>query len=83
MHLILLFFVNDISKTIQGRNFIFGLHVDNGKLLYRGIENEPSPTCSSLYMFFLYISSKISPQLYSTESSYFIYRLTMTSCIME
>ena len=47
-------FVKDISKTIQDRNLIFSIQTDNGKL-YRGIENEPSSTCSSLYFFFLSI----------------------------
>ena len=59
------FVVKDSSKTIQGRNFIFGIHVDNGKL-YRGIENEPSPICS--FFFFLFFSSEISSQLYNTGS---------------
>ena len=44
-------FRQNISKTIQDRNFIFGIQVDNGKLYHR-IENEPSPICSSLYLFF-------------------------------
>ena len=51
-----IFFIKDLSKTIQDRNFIFGIHVDNDKL-YRGIENEPSPVCSFLYLFFLYTAS--------------------------
>ena len=55
-------------------------------ILYRWIENWLSPVCSSLYLFFFsfspYFLSKISPQLYSMESSYFVYRLTMTSCIV-
>ena len=49
MQSVLLVFVKDIYKSIQDRNFIYGIQVDNGKL-YRGIENEPSPVCSSEYL---------------------------------
>ena len=45
------FFVKDISTTVKDRIFIFGIQVHNDKL-YRGIENVPSPICSSLYSFF-------------------------------
>ena len=44
-------FVKDISKTIQDRNFIFGIQVGNDKL-YLWIENDPYSICSSLYLFF-------------------------------
>ena len=44
------FFVKDISTTVKDRNFIFGIQVHNDKL-YRGIENGPSPICSSVYWF--------------------------------
>ena len=36
---------------VKDRNFKFGIQVHNDKL-YRGIENGPSPICSSLYLFF-------------------------------
>ena len=78
------FFVKDISTTVQDRNFIFGIQVHNDKL-YRGIENGPSPICSSFYLFFFLspqISSKISPQLFKIETSYLVYRSTTTSCIV-
>ena len=45
------FFVKDISTIIKDRNFIFGIQFHNNKL-YRGIENGPSPICSSLYLSF-------------------------------
>ena len=45
------FFVNDTSTTVKDRNFKFGIQIHNDKL-YRGIENGPSPICSSLYSFF-------------------------------
>ena len=42
--------------------------------------------CCSLYLFFFsfspFFSSKMSLQLYNTESLYFVYRLTLTSCIV-
>ena len=34
---------------MQARMLIFGMHVDCD-LLYRGIENQPSPAYSSLYL---------------------------------
>ena len=59
------FFVKDISTTILDRNFKSGIQVHNDKL-YRGIENGPSPICSShCLVFFSFspdFSSKISPQ---------------------
>ena len=36
-------------KTVQARVVIFGMLVDND-VLYRGIVNQPSPACSSLYL---------------------------------
>ena len=45
------FFVKDISTTVKNRNFKFGIQVYND-MLYRGIENGPSPICSSLYLLF-------------------------------
>ena len=45
------FFVKDIFTTVQDRNFKCGIQVHNDKL-YHGIENGPSPICSSLYLFF-------------------------------
>ena len=56
------FFVKDISTTVQDRNFKFGIQVHNDKL-YRGIENGPSPICSSLYLFF-FLSLQIFRQRY-------------------
>ena len=53
MHLVLmLFFVKAISKTIQDRNFTFGIDTD---LLSSGIENGHSPVCSSLYCSFFFL----------------------------
>ena len=79
------FFFKDISTTVLDRNFEFGIQVHNDKL-YRGIENGPSPICSSLNLFFFYFSpdflSKISPQLFKIETSNLVYRFTMTSCIV-
>ena len=45
------FFAKDIFTTVEDRNFKFGIQVHNDKL-YGGIENGPSPICSSLYLFF-------------------------------
>ena len=42
-------FVKDFSEIVQARVFIFGMQVDND-VLYRGIANQPSPSCSSLYL---------------------------------
>ena len=56
------FFVKDISTTVEDRNFRFGIQVHNDKL-YRGIENGPSPICSSLYLFF-FLSLQIFRQRY-------------------
>ena len=56
------FFVKDISTTIKVRNFKFGIQVHND-MLYLGIENGPSPICSSLYLF-LFLSLKIFCQRY-------------------
>ena len=43
------FFVEDFCATVQARVFIFCMQVDND-VLYRGIENQPSPAYSSLYL---------------------------------
>ena len=43
------FFVKDFCETVQARVFIFGMQVAND-VLYRGIENQPSPAYSSLYL---------------------------------
>ena len=56
------FFVKDISTTVKDRNFIFGIQVHNHKL-FRGIENGPSPICSSFYLF-LFLSLQIFRQRY-------------------
>ena len=56
------FFVKDISTTIYDRNFKSGIQVHNDKL-YHGIENGPSPICSSLYLFF-FLSLQIFPRRY-------------------
>ena len=56
------FFVKDISTTVQDRNFKSGIQVHNDKL-YHGIENGPSPICSSLYLFF-FLSLHIFRQRY-------------------
>ena len=79
------FFVKDISTTIKDRNFIFGIQVHNHKLNH-GIENGPSPICSSFYLF-LFLSlqifaSKISPQPFKIETSNLVYRFTTTNCIV-
>ena len=42
------FFVKDFCESVQARVVIFGMQVDN-YVLYRGIANQPSPDCSSLY----------------------------------
>ena len=42
------FLVTDFCETLQGREIIFGMQVDNDAL-YRGIANQPSPY-SSLYL---------------------------------
>ena len=41
--------VNNFSKIMQARMLIFGTQVDDN-LLYRGIENQPSPAYSSLHL---------------------------------
>ena len=56
------FFVKAISTAVIDRNFKFGIEVHNDKL-YCGIENGPSPICSSLYLFFL-LSLQFFPQRY-------------------
>ena len=56
------FFVEDISTTVQDRNFKFGVQVHNDKL-YRGFEDGSSPICSSLYLFF-FLSLQIFRQRY-------------------
>ena len=43
------FFVKDFCETVQAREIIFGMQVDND-ILYRGIANQPSPAYSSLYL---------------------------------
>ena len=43
------FFVKDFCETMQARVVIFSEQVDND-VLYRGIENQPSPAYSSLYL---------------------------------
>ena len=45
------FFVKDISSTVYDKNFKFGIQVHND-ILYRGIENGPSPFVLP-YVFFL------------------------------
>ena len=66
------FFIKDISTTVRVGNFKFGIQVHNDKL-YCGIENGPSPICSSLYLFFFLslqiFSSKIFPQPFKIETS--------------
>ena len=79
------FFVKDISTTVKDRNFIFGIKVHNDKL-YRGIDNGPSPICSSLYLFFFlslhFFTPKISPQPVKIETLNLMHRFTRTSCIV-
>ena len=60
------FFVKDISTTVKGRNFKFGIQVHND-MLYRGIENGPFPICSSLYLF-LFLSLQSFCQKYPHNS---------------
>ena len=43
------FFVKDFCETVQARVVIFGKQVDID-VLYCGIENQPSPAYSSLYL---------------------------------
>ena len=62
------FFVKDISTTVLDRNFKFGLQVDNDRL-YHGIENGPSPICSSLYLS-LYLFSFLSLQIFRQRYLY-------------
>ena len=56
------FFVKDISTTIKGGNFIYGIQVHNHRL-YCGIVNGPSPICSSYYLF-VFLSFQIFRQRY-------------------
>ena len=56
------FFVKDISTTVLDRNFKSGIQVHNDKL-YRGVENGPSPVCSSHCLFF-FLSLQIFCQRY-------------------
>ena len=62
------------------------MSIDND-LLHRGVENMHSPVYTSEYIgpiFFLStFLSKISPQVYKIESSYLVYRMTATSCIVD
>ena len=44
------YFSSKISPQLYNTKFIFCIQIDNEKL-YRGIENQPTPVCSSLYMF--------------------------------
>ena len=66
------FVVKFNHTTIYYRNFKSGIQVHNDKL-YHGIENMPSPICSSLCFFSFSpdVSSKISPQqfLFKIETS--------------
>ena len=48
-HALMKFFVKDFSRTMQCRMLIFGMQVDD-ELLYRGIENQSSPSYFSLYL---------------------------------
>ena len=61
------------------------MQVHNDKM-YRGIENGPSPVCSSPNIFFFLslqiFSSKISPQPFKIETSNLVCRFTTTSCIV-
>ena len=70
------YFVKDFSTTVKDRNLKFGIQVHND-MLYRGIENGPSPICSSLYLFlfsfFPDFSSKIPPQPFKIETSNLVY----------
>ena len=50
-HTLMKFFVKDFSTTMQVRMLIFGMQADDD-LLYRGIENQPSPAYLSLYLSF-------------------------------
>ena len=43
------FFVKDFCETMQAREVIFGMQVDND-VLYCGIASQPSPAYSSLYL---------------------------------
>ena len=72
------------NRIVQDRRLIFCMSIDN-EFLHRGIENRHSLVCFSLSMIFFFLStflSKISPQLYKIESSYLVYRITATSCIV-
>ena len=78
------FFVKGFCETVQARVFIFGMQVDND-VLYRGIENKPSPANYSLYLseFLSFhtlndeIFVKISVKLCKLEYSYLVCRLIM------
>ena len=77
------FFVKDISTTVKGSNFKFGIEVRIDKL-YCEIANGHSPIRSSLpFSIFPDFWSKISPQPFKIETSNLVYRFTMTSCIVE
>ena len=78
------FFFKGISTTVSDRNFKSGIQVHNDKL-YRGIENGPSPVCSSLCFFSFSpdFSSKTSPQPFKIKTSNLVCRFTTTSCIVE
>ena len=43
------FFVEDFCENVRARVVIFGMQIDSD-VLYRGIANQPSHACSSLYL---------------------------------
>ena len=78
-----------LSNIFDGNQSI--MKVDND-VLYRGIVNQPSHACSSLYLYdFLSFhilnnkkkSSKISVKLCKLEYSYLVCRLIVMNCIVE
>ena len=79
MQLILQFFVIDFSATVQDRRLIQCISIDND-LLHLGIENAFS--CLFFLVYVTFSLSKIFPQLY-IESSYLVYRITATSCMVR
>ena len=55
-------FVKHFSETVQAREVIFGMQVDND-VLRCGIANQPSPAYSSLYLS-IFLSLYIFRQIY-------------------
>ena len=82
------FFVKDFSTNMQARMLIFGVQVDED-LLYRGIDNQPSPAYLSLYLskflsFHTLMKFFLKDFSITMQSRMLIFgcRLMMTCCIV-